>query len=440
MKRKRRNALAIRLGIRSKRDILYGLLISVIGPLLLFVAFGQAVHQPINGIIDLTFITYPIGIIATILCAVSSFYAIIGLFLKEKKFKGGTFSGKYSILIPARNEEKVIQDILNDIISQTYKDFEVIVICHNCTDKTGEKVKEISGRDNRIKCLEFNGKPGKSAALNYGVNHATGEIIVVFDADNRIPVDFLEKISPYFPYYDSIQTKIETKNPNFNLLTKLQDLEFYIFSDIFQKTRQNFGLNALLGGTGEVVKKDVLEKVGFYDEWAFSEDFALCTKLIVNKYKIGWCTDTYVLDEKIPWWFDFFKQRARWTKGHLQLITKYILNYWNKPADLHYLLAPLIVLAPSLTMLLWVVFFLQLPLTASFIPLWAWLTPWAAWHFTIAVRVFQKKGTRGLLLFPFLFFYYFHWLAVVGYLWKIKSWPKTPHGEYEYKETVLGGV
>jgi len=52
-----------------------------------------------------------------------------------------------------------------------------------------------------------------------------------------------------------VQTKIETLNPNFNFLTKLQDLEFFIFTDIYQKTRQRLGLNALFGGTGEAVKK-----------------------------------------------------------------------------------------------------------------------------------------------------------------------------------------
>jgi len=423
-------ALKAKLGVQSKKDIVFGLLIWIVGPVMMLIAFGQNVHQPSEGF-DITFLTYPVGIIATVLCSISSFYAVIGLFLKEKHLKGGTFHGKFSILIPAKDEEKVIKDLLSDILQQTYEDFEIIIICHNCKDNTYGIVKQMAVMDERIKPFEFNGTPGKSAALNYGVKYATGEIIVVFDADNSIPKDFLEKISPYFPAYDAVQTKINTKNPDFNLLTRLQDLEFFVFSDIYQKTRQNFGLNALLGGTGEAVKKTVLDKVGGYDEWAFSEDFALCTKLTVKKYKIGWCNDIYVLDEKTPWWFDFYKQRARWTKGHLQLIGKYILDYWNRPAELHYLVAPLIVLAPSLTMLLWVFFFLQLPLTASFVPFGVWFTPWLLWHSTIAVRTVQKKGWQAILLFPLLFLYYFHWLAVVGYLWKIKAWPKTPHGEYK---------
>lgn len=354
-------------GIRTTKDIGFFLLIWITGPILLFLAFGQSVRQSQRSLFDLTILTYTIGITATVICVVSTFYGVLSLFLKEKPFRGHTFTGKFSILIGARNEELVIGNIINDILGQTYQNFEIIVVCHNCEDNTYGIVSRI--KDERIKPLELKGAAlGKSVALNYGAKQSTGEVIVVFDADNSIPKDFLEKLSSYFPHFDGVQTKIETKNPDFNILTKLQDLEFLVFTDIYQKTRQSLGLNALFGGTGEAVKRDVLAKVGYYDEWAFSEDFALCTKLTVNKYKLGWCVDTYVLDEKTPWWSDFFRQRARWTKGHFQVIVRYAKNYWNQPLDLHYLIAPMIVLAPSLTMLLWLGFFFQLPFSASFLP------------------------------------------------------------------------
>ncbi|MCX6737192.1 MAG: glycosyltransferase family 2 protein [Candidatus Parcubacteria bacterium] len=414
-------------GIKSPKDILFSAVIWLTGPIMLFLAFGQSVQQPQKSLVNLTFLTYTVGIIATVFCVISTFYGVWGLFLKEKSFQGHTFKGKFSILIGARNEEKVITKLLEDIQKQTYTNFEAIVVCHNCSDDTYNVASQI--KDKRIIPLELKGAPlGKSVALNYGVKHATGEIIVVFDADNSIPEDFLEKLAAYFPYYDGVQTKIETKNPSFNLLTRLQDLEFFVFTDIYQKTRQALRLNALFGGTGEAVKKEVLEKVGNYDEWAFSEDFALCTKLTIHGYRLGWCVNTYVLDEKTPWWSDFFRQRARWTKGHLQVIVRYAKNYWNRPADLHYLIAPMIVLAPFFTMLLWVGFFLKLPLSASFVPLWVWATPWIIWNLSIAIRIYNKKGLKSLLFFPLLFLYYYHWLSVLGYIWKVKAWPKTPHG------------
>ena len=89
-------------------------------------------------------------------------------------------------MIGARNEEKVITDLLKDVLAQTYKNFEVLVVCHNCSDRTYEVVKQV--KDERIKALELKDAPlGKSVALNYGAKHATGEVVIDFDADNSIP-------------------------------------------------------------------------------------------------------------------------------------------------------------------------------------------------------------------------------------------------------------
>jgi len=91
-------------------------------------------------------------------------------------------------------------------------------------------------------------------------------------------------------------------------------------------------------------------------------------------------------------------------------------------------MAPMVVLAPFLLCLIWIGFFLKLPISAAFVPLWVWATPWVLWNLCIAIRVYSKKGLKSLLLFPLLFLYYYHWLTALGYIWKVKAWPKTPHG------------
>lgn len=366
------------LGIKSLSDLAFFWIIFLTGPLLMFVAFGTIDTIGQEGI-SLSFLSHLIGLMAAILCSVSAFYSLVSLFLKEKALKTEInrekFNGKFSVIIPARNEEKVIQDILKDLQRQTYKSFEVIVLAHNCTDRTYELALKFQNQDKRIKAIELNGPPGKGFALNNGIEYSTGEIIVVFDADNRIPPDFLEILSSYFPYYDAVQTKIESKNPSINLLTQLQDIEFSIFLDIFQKIRQNFNLPALLGGTGTAIKKEVLKKIGGYDETAFCEDLELGVRLTTKKYKIGWCTQTFVLDEKTPWWNQFFRQRSRWVKGHFQVIGRYFLHFW-RPAEFHYMLSPLfMILAHMLTITFWLFFFLKLPITAYFLSRTLWLVP-----------------------------------------------------------------
>lgn len=98
-----------------------------------------------------------------------------------------TESHKISILIPARNEEHNIERSVHSIISQTYRNFELIVLNDNSTDATGSILNSIAESDTRIQVL--NGKPlpagwmGKNWACHQLSQNATGEIIIFTDAD-----------------------------------------------------------------------------------------------------------------------------------------------------------------------------------------------------------------------------------------------------------------
>ncbi|MBT7706386.1 glycosyltransferase family 2 protein [archaeon] len=102
---------------------------------------------------------------------------------------------KFSIIIPARNEEEGIERAINSIQKQTHKDFEVIISNDGSTDKTREIVEGLIKKDKRIRIL--NRKEGRSAAFarNRGAEKANGEIIVFLDADTFLKDNFLEEIN-----------------------------------------------------------------------------------------------------------------------------------------------------------------------------------------------------------------------------------------------------
>jgi len=92
---------------------------------------------------------------------------------------------KFSVIIPLYNKEKYITKTLNSVLSQTYRDFELIIINDGSSDKSIEKVREF--KDSRIKIFSQNNK-GVAAARNLGVNKSKGNYILFIDAD-----DFWEK-------------------------------------------------------------------------------------------------------------------------------------------------------------------------------------------------------------------------------------------------------
>ena len=101
---------------------------------------------------------------------------------------------KISVIVPAWNEEKHIAECLGSILSQTYKNLEIIIVDDGSMDGTIAVAGQIAGKDKRIKiiCLE---KSGTSVVRNTGLGAATGDLIHFADADDKLAnADFYERI------------------------------------------------------------------------------------------------------------------------------------------------------------------------------------------------------------------------------------------------------
>lgn len=94
-----------------------------------------------------------------------------------------------SVVIPLYNKEASIKKSLMSVLSQSYQDFEVVIVDDGSTDNSVAKVEEI--QDSRVHLIrQENGGPGK--ARNTGVKNARGEWIVLLDADDELLPDGLE--------------------------------------------------------------------------------------------------------------------------------------------------------------------------------------------------------------------------------------------------------
>jgi len=85
---------------------------------------------------------------------------------------------RFSIVIPAHNSENYIRKGLDSIKSQTFKDYELIVICDNCTDRTEEVAKEYGAITERV------GYGRDGLTRNHGLGKATGEWVLFMDDDD----------------------------------------------------------------------------------------------------------------------------------------------------------------------------------------------------------------------------------------------------------------
>jgi len=319
---------------------------------------------------------------------------------------------KIGVVIPACNEEKVIGDIITSLRNQTYQNWKAVIVCHNCTDNTYQKAREATRGDPRIVVIEVNRGDGKAIALNEGVKLLQDcDIIAQYDADNIIHPLAFENAVKYFEEYDAIQGRLLTKNANANLLTKMQEIEYNIFSYMFWYGRMCLGMPCSLGGTNALFKREILEKIGFWDN-ELTEDFDLFIKLRKAGAKIIYAKDVVAWDEKPDTWSALVRQRRRWIKGHLNVAFKNITKLRKLKLDYYYLWLPLVNLA---WLTLTAIFFIELSPLGKFIDFWypsilVWVF-FTLLHLIIIAKLFMKFNHKLRHLIPFIIYQY-HWIPI----------------------------
>lgn len=110
---------------------------------------------------------------------------------------------KISIIVPVYNVEKVLSICIESVLSQTFSDFELLLINDGSTDKSGVICDAYAKKDNRVKVFhKKNG--GVSSARNYGLNEAKGDYLVFLDSDDWIEYTFFSTLSQYIDQFDII--------------------------------------------------------------------------------------------------------------------------------------------------------------------------------------------------------------------------------------------
>jgi len=98
-----------------------------------------------------------------------------------------------SVIVPVYNVEPYLKRCLDSILSQTYKNLEIILINDGSTDNSGEICEEYSKKDKRIRLIHQINK-GAASARNVGLNIVKGSYITFVDSDDYIECDMLEKL------------------------------------------------------------------------------------------------------------------------------------------------------------------------------------------------------------------------------------------------------
>lgn len=190
---------------------------------------------------------------------------------------------KISIVMPVYNREDLLANAIKSIISQTYNNWELILIDDCSTDSSFKIAKDFSEKDKRIKVYKLNQNSGVAVARHEGNLKATGSIIVVADSDDESYPNRLELVNDYF-----------TNNPDTDIYYANVDL-FYPDKKIIRKRFfQPYNKDLLhninyIPNPSSAYKKQVYMSVSGYDRnFRASEDYDLWLQFSDKNFKFGY--------------------------------------------------------------------------------------------------------------------------------------------------------
>jgi cellulose synthase/poly-beta-1,6-N-acetylglucosamine synthase-like glycosyltransferase/glycosyltransferase involved in cell wall biosynthesis len=161
----------------------------------------------------------------------------------------------------------------------------------------------------------------KPKACNYGLSHAKGEYIVVYDAEDKPDPDQLKKAYYVFKHQPDnvacLQAKLNYYNPSHNLLTRMFTAEYSLWFDVVLTGLQGINTIIPLGGTSNHFRSRDLLALQGWDPFNVTEDCDLGARLFKKGYKTA-VIDSTTLEEANSDVKNWLRQRSRWIKGYIQ--------------------------------------------------------------------------------------------------------------------------
>ena len=303
----------------------------------------------------------------------------------------------------------------------------------------------------------------KPKACNYGLHFARGELVTIFDAEDKPDPDQLKKVVLAFrkapKHVACLQCRLNYFNRNENWLTKMFTLEYSMWFDLLLPGLERLGIPIPLGGTSNHFRIDVLRKLNAWDPYNVTEDADLGVRLTQEGYTCQVVNST-TYEEAVTRPGIFIKQRSRWLKGYMQTY----LVHMRKPRELHRKLGAVgfwgfqffiggTVVCALLNPVLWLLFAgwlmgLFTDLESIFPPLVVSLSLFNLLIGNCSMIYFfmlgaYKRGYYNLLGYALTAPVYWAMMSIAGYkgLWQLIHkpfyWEKTQHGVSKHTAAEL---
>ena len=254
-------------------------------------------------------------IIVAIICfgLYAAFIFVLLIGLQSKPRRQDDLQRSITVVIPVRNEEENILDLLQDLNRQHYRNFDVIVVDDHSEDDTRSRIQGMS--DPRVTLITNQGV-GKKSAITTGVAVATGEIIATTDGDCRVHEDWVTSVNDCFnlSQTDMAIGSVVVDETN-NLFSKMQQLEFASLVGTAVSTLE-IRFPMMCNGANLAYRKIAFGRAGGYNDNLHipsgDDEFLMRKIFAANPRGIVYNPGPAVRTKAQPTLSAFFQQRLRW--------------------------------------------------------------------------------------------------------------------------------
>jgi cellulose synthase/poly-beta-1,6-N-acetylglucosamine synthase-like glycosyltransferase len=242
---------------------------------------------------------------------------------------------RYTILCPLFHEEAVVPQFVRAISKLDYptEKLQVLLLTEASDNATQQAIMAQRLPPQFEMVIVPDGEPRtKPRACNYGLLRATGEYIVIYDAEDiPEPLQLKKAVMTFASHGEElgcVQAKLNFYNTDQNVLTRLFTAEYSLWFELMLPGLQSARVPLPLGGTSNHFRTATLRDLGAWDPFNVTEDCDLGLRL-ANQGLQTTILDSTTQEEANSRGRNWFRQRSRWIKGYMQTYLVHMRSPWR---------------------------------------------------------------------------------------------------------------
>lgn len=243
---------------------------------------------------------------------------------KAKKIFSKNYAPTVAVIVPAYNEEKVINETIRSLLAANHTEkYEIIVVDDGSTDDTYRTVYDAYHDTPSLRVFhrENSGKPG---AINFWLSVTTADIVIIMDADTLFSKETIKNLIRHFedPRIWAVAWNAKVWNRT-NLMTRWQALEYIVSQNLDRRAFTLLNCITVVPGAVWAWRRGLIDVAGWFGHDTLAEDADLTIAIRRMGYQIAYEEEAYGITEAPDTVRGFIRQRYRWMFGTFQVAWKH---------------------------------------------------------------------------------------------------------------------